>query len=203
MFIISSAPWTRWASAKVRAFSVSASSWLCSAMTPAPQQAARSSSTSSMSSSGATRAIEPCSSGVKPRLTQPGQYATFTCSGSSPPAAARRRSTRARTVRRGEANLRPALARLRARTCRVTASCECLMGGWGMGRRGVTANGRAAWRRKQEHRAMQGAANPTTSRELPRRGLASRPVVQRPIAPVLQCPSITWWRRWQAQASGH
>ena len=62
-----------WASANVRALSVSASSWLCSAMTPAPQQEARSSSTSSMSSSGATLAMEPCSSGVKPRLTQPGQ----------------------------------------------------------------------------------------------------------------------------------
>ena len=75
MFIIRSAPpsISFWASAKVRALSVSASSWLCSAMTPAPQQAARSSSTSSMSSSGATWAIEPCSSGVKPRLTQPGQ----------------------------------------------------------------------------------------------------------------------------------
>ena len=33
-----------WASANVRAFSVSASSWLCSAMTPAPQQLPRSSS---------------------------------------------------------------------------------------------------------------------------------------------------------------
>jgi hypothetical protein len=54
MFIISSAPSTFWASAKVRALSVSASSWLCSAMTPAPVQQARSSSTSSMSSSGAT-----------------------------------------------------------------------------------------------------------------------------------------------------
>ena len=73
MFIIRSAPSTCWASANVRALSVSASSWLCSAITPAPQQAARSSSTSSMSSSGATFAIDPCSSGVKPRLTQPGQ----------------------------------------------------------------------------------------------------------------------------------
>jgi hypothetical protein len=73
MFIISSAPSTCCASANVRAFSVSASSWLCSAITPAPQQLARSSSTSSMSSSGATFAIDPCSSGVKPRLTQPGQ----------------------------------------------------------------------------------------------------------------------------------
>ena len=72
MFIISS-PSVCWASAKVRALSVSASSWLCSAMTPAPQQAARSSSTSSRSSSGATLAIDPCSSGVNPRLTQPGQ----------------------------------------------------------------------------------------------------------------------------------
>ncbi len=62
-----------WASANVRAFRVSASSWLCSAMTPAPQQFARSSSISSMSRSGATFAIDPCSSGVKPRLTQPGQ----------------------------------------------------------------------------------------------------------------------------------
>ncbi len=62
-----------WASAKVRAFRVSASSWLCSAMTPAPQQLARSSSTSSIPSFCATRAIEPCSSGVKPRETQPGQ----------------------------------------------------------------------------------------------------------------------------------
>src|SRR3954453_4673948 len=80
MFIISSAPSaiSRWASANVCALSVSASSWLCSTITPAPQQAARSSSTSSMSSSGATLAIDPCSSGVKPRLTQPGQYATFT-----------------------------------------------------------------------------------------------------------------------------
>ena len=72
MFIIRSAS-VCCASAKVRAFSVSASSMLCSAITPAPQQFARSSSTSSMSSSGATCAIEPCSSGVKPRLTQPGQ----------------------------------------------------------------------------------------------------------------------------------
>src|SRR3712207_2746684 len=77
MFIISSAPSTCWASANVRALRVSASSWLCSAMTPAPQQLARSSSTSSMSSNGAIFAIEPCSSGVKPRDTQPGQYATF------------------------------------------------------------------------------------------------------------------------------
>ncbi len=75
MFIISDAPLeiSSWASANVRALSVSASSWLCSAITPAPQQDARSSSTRSMSSSGATCAIEPCSSGVKPRLTQPGQ----------------------------------------------------------------------------------------------------------------------------------
>ena len=73
MFIISSAPSTCCASANVRALSVSASSWLCSAITPAPVQQARSSSTSSMSSSGATFAIDPCSSGVKPRLTQPGQ----------------------------------------------------------------------------------------------------------------------------------
>ena len=73
MFIIISAPCTCCARANVRAFSVSASSWLCSAITPAPVQQARSSSTSSMSSSGAIRAIEPCSSGVKPRLTQPGQ----------------------------------------------------------------------------------------------------------------------------------
>ena len=35
--------------------------------------AARSSSISSRSSIGATFAIEPCSSGVNPRLTQPGQ----------------------------------------------------------------------------------------------------------------------------------
>ena len=85
MFIIIDAPLaiSCWASANVRALSVSASSWLCSAITPAPQQEARSSSTSSMSSSGATRAIEPCSSGVKPRLTQPGQYATFTRPSSS------------------------------------------------------------------------------------------------------------------------
>src|SRR6185503_13892467 len=66
-----------WARAKVRALRVSASSWLCSAMTPAPQQLARSSSTSSMSSDFATRSMEPCSSGVKPRDTQPGQYASF------------------------------------------------------------------------------------------------------------------------------
>ena len=72
MFIISS-PSVCCAIAKVRAFKVSASSWLCSAITPAPQQFARSSSISSMSSSGATAAIAPCSSGVKPRLTQPGQ----------------------------------------------------------------------------------------------------------------------------------
>ena len=72
MFIIIALP-VCWASAKVRAFSVSASSWLCSAMTPAPQHDARSSSTSSMSSRGAILAIDPCSSGVKPRLTQPGQ----------------------------------------------------------------------------------------------------------------------------------
>jgi hypothetical protein len=37
MFIISSAPSTRWASANVRAFSVSASSWLCPRITPAGQ----------------------------------------------------------------------------------------------------------------------------------------------------------------------
>ncbi len=73
MFIIIAAPPTCWASANVRALSVSASSWLCSAITPAPQQAPRSISTSSMSSSGAIFAIEPCSSGVKPRETQPGQ----------------------------------------------------------------------------------------------------------------------------------
>ena len=71
MFIIG-AP-VCWASAKVRAFRVSASSWLCSAITPAPEQLARSSSTSSMPSRSATSAIEPCSSVVKPRLTQPGQ----------------------------------------------------------------------------------------------------------------------------------
>ncbi len=59
MFIIIEAPSTCWASAKVRAFSVSASSWLCSAMTPAPVQQARSSGTSSRSSSGATFAIDP------------------------------------------------------------------------------------------------------------------------------------------------
>ena len=51
----------RWASG------VSASSWLCSAITPAPQQAARSSSMSSMLSSGATLAIEPSSSSCLPR----------------------------------------------------------------------------------------------------------------------------------------
>ena len=77
MFIMPAAPSTRWAIAKVRAFSVSASSWLCSAITPAPQQFARSSSTSSRSSSGATFATEPCSSGVNPRDTHPGQYANF------------------------------------------------------------------------------------------------------------------------------
>ena len=73
MFIMPAAPSTAWAMAKVRALSESTSSWLCSAITPAPQQFARSSSTSSRSSSGATFAIEPCSSGVKPRETQPGQ----------------------------------------------------------------------------------------------------------------------------------
>ena len=73
MFIIPAAPSTPCAIANVRAFSVSASSWLCSAITPAPQQFARSSSTSSRSSFGATFAIEPCSSGVNPRETQPGQ----------------------------------------------------------------------------------------------------------------------------------
>ena len=72
MFIIS-APSLCWARAKVRALSVSASSWLCSAITPAPQQEARSSGTSSRSSSGAMRSIEPCSSGVNPRETQPAQ----------------------------------------------------------------------------------------------------------------------------------
>ncbi len=71
MFIIESP--VSWASAKVRALSVSASSWLCSAMTPAPQQLARSRVTSSIPSLSATIAIEPCSSGVKPRETQPGQ----------------------------------------------------------------------------------------------------------------------------------
>ena len=40
---------------------------------PAPQHDARSSSMSSMSRSGATLAIAPCSSGVNPRLTHPGQ----------------------------------------------------------------------------------------------------------------------------------
>ena len=71
MFIIASP--VCWARAKVRALSVSASSWLCSAITPAPQQLARSSSTSSIPSRSATSAIEPCSSVVKPRETQPGQ----------------------------------------------------------------------------------------------------------------------------------
>jgi hypothetical protein len=61
------------ASANVRALSVSASSWLCSAITPAPQQLPRSSSMSSRSRIGAIFSIEPCSSGVNPRLTQPGQ----------------------------------------------------------------------------------------------------------------------------------
>ena len=73
MFIISAVPSACCAKANVRAFKVSASSCECSAMTPAPQHAPRSSSTSSMSSSGAIFAIEPCSSGVKPRETQPGQ----------------------------------------------------------------------------------------------------------------------------------
>src|SRR3954464_15368536 len=93
MFIISDAPLaiSFCASANVRAFKVSASSWLCSAITPAPQHDARSSATSSMSSSGATFAIEPCSSGVKPRLTQPGQYATFT---TEPPSAVVRVASR-------------------------------------------------------------------------------------------------------------
>ena len=72
MFIIS-APSVFWASANVRALRVSASSCECSAITPAPQQAARSSATSSRSSRGATFSIAPCSSGVKPRETQPGQ----------------------------------------------------------------------------------------------------------------------------------
>ena len=71
MFIIASP--VCWASAKVRALSVSASSWLCSAITPAPQQLARSRVTSSIPSRSATSAIEPCSSVVKPRETQPGQ----------------------------------------------------------------------------------------------------------------------------------
>ena len=62
-----------WASAKVRALSESASSWLCSAITPAPQQLARSSVTISIPSASAVSSIEPCSSGVKPRETQPGQ----------------------------------------------------------------------------------------------------------------------------------
>ncbi len=73
MFIMPAAPCTSWAIANVRALRVSTSSWLCSAITPAPLQLARSSSTSSRSSSGAIFAIEPCSSGVKPRDTQPGQ----------------------------------------------------------------------------------------------------------------------------------
>jgi hypothetical protein len=73
MFIIAAAPSTDWAIANVRALRVSTSSWLCSAITPAPQQFARSSSTISMSSFGAIFAIEPCSSGVNPRETQPGQ----------------------------------------------------------------------------------------------------------------------------------
>src|SRR4051794_12656964 len=77
MFIIPAAPSTPCAIANVRALRLSTSSWLCSAITPAPQQLARSISTSSMSSLGATAAIEPCSSGVKPRDTQPGQYATL------------------------------------------------------------------------------------------------------------------------------
>jgi len=68
MFIISS-PSVCWASANVRAFSVSASSWLCSAITPAPQQAPRSSSISSMSEQRRDRRHRACSSGVKPRLT--------------------------------------------------------------------------------------------------------------------------------------
>ena len=54
MFIIPSP--VCWASAKVRAFSVSASSWLCSAITPAPQQLARSRVTRSIPSRSATRA---------------------------------------------------------------------------------------------------------------------------------------------------
>ena len=73
MFIMPAAPSTSCAMANVRALRVSTSSWLCSAITPAPQQLARSSSTSSRSSLGATSSIEPCSSGVKPRETQPGQ----------------------------------------------------------------------------------------------------------------------------------
>ena len=73
MFIMPAAPWTCWAIANVRALRVSTSSWLCSAITPAPEQLARSSSTSSRSSSGAILDIEPCSSGVKPRDTHPGQ----------------------------------------------------------------------------------------------------------------------------------
>ena len=71
MFIIASP--VCWASAKVRALSVSASSWLCSAITPAPQQLARSRVTSSIPSLSATSAIDPWSSVVKPRETQPGQ----------------------------------------------------------------------------------------------------------------------------------
>ena len=59
MFIMPSAPSTACAIANVRAFRVSASSWLCSAITPAPQQFARSSSMSSRSSMGATLATAP------------------------------------------------------------------------------------------------------------------------------------------------
>jgi len=59
--------------AKVLWLSVPASSWLCSAITPAPQQLARSSVSSSMPIFSAMSAIEPCSSGVNPRDTQPGQ----------------------------------------------------------------------------------------------------------------------------------
>ncbi len=75
MFIMRSAPLriSSCASANVRPLSVSASSWECSAMTPAPVQHARSSSTSSIPSSGATFATLPWSSGVKPRETHPGQ----------------------------------------------------------------------------------------------------------------------------------
>ncbi len=73
MFIMPAAPSMACAMAKVRALSVSASSWLCSAITPAPQQLARSRARSSIPSLGATRSIEPCSSGANPRETQPGQ----------------------------------------------------------------------------------------------------------------------------------
>ena len=72
MFIIPAAPSTPCAIANVRALRVSTSSWLCSAITPAPQQLARSRLQLDVEQRRdlGHRAVQL---GVKPRETQPGQ----------------------------------------------------------------------------------------------------------------------------------